>query len=88
MQFLSENYELALIIAQVAGVALVAALTGFLLARWMYKQEASSRDAILNQEILRLRRKVTEGEAAQSSVDRYHHRLRRQGRNNGVSLHA
>lgn len=80
MLFLTENYEFIIIVAQVGVLALLALVAGFFLARWMYRYEAQARNTILSQEIIRLRRKVSESETVQHATSRHHQRLRRQVR--------
>ncbi|MDX2264835.1 MAG: hypothetical protein NW215_07675 [Hyphomicrobiales bacterium] len=80
MDVLLNNLDLVLLLAQVGAVALLATVIGFLLARWMYRAEAASRNTLLQQEIMRLRRKLSDREAAQQVVERNHQRTRRQSR--------
>jgi Tfp pilus assembly protein PilN len=65
---------------QVAVVVVLAATTGFMLGRWFYRSEAASRSAILQQEIMRLRRRVADGDRAVNEVRRASQRERRKSK--------
>ncbi len=68
------------LIIQIAVVVLLASLIAFALARRFYRSEAASRLEILQQEIMRLRRRVADAERDTESARRSTDRVRRQAK--------
>ncbi|MDX2264865.1 MAG: hypothetical protein NW215_07825 [Hyphomicrobiales bacterium] len=60
-----------------AAAALISAIVGFFVARWLYADLASARVAVLQSEIMRLRRRLGEYADRRSLSDRQAQKMRR-----------
>lgn len=65
------------LVIQLAVVVIAASAIGFLIARWFYRTDRSAHTEVLQQEIMRLRRRVADGDRQAGSLQRMNDRTKR-----------